>query len=76
MLTLEKARANRTPIEWDDYEPPVPAHGTGVREFRDYDLAELREYILAPYGADTINDVADKDFDRHVQRTAQRPGLQ
>ena len=45
MLTLEKARANRTPIEWDGYTPPVPAIGTGVREFLDYDLAELREYI-------------------------------
>ncbi|MEI7718024.1 MAG: dihydropteroate synthase, partial [Mycobacterium sp.] len=45
MLTLEKARANRTPIEWDDYTPPVPAQGLGVREFCDYDLAELREYI-------------------------------
>ena len=45
MLTLEKARANRTPIEWGDYTPPVPAIGTGIREFEDYDLAELREYI-------------------------------
>ena len=45
MLTLEKARANRTPIEWDGYTPPVPAQGAGVREFHDYDLAELREYI-------------------------------
>ncbi len=45
MLTLEKARANRTPIEWDGYTPPVPAIGTRVREFEDYDLAELREYI-------------------------------
>ncbi|MBU3706243.1 MAG: methionine synthase [Mycobacterium sp.] len=45
MLTLEKARANRTPIDWDGYAPPVPAVGLGVREFKDYDLAELREYI-------------------------------
>ncbi|MGV0718220.1 methionine synthase [Mycolicibacterium sp. XJ662] len=45
MLTLDKARANRTPIEWDGYTPPVPAQGLGVREFLDYDLAELREYI-------------------------------
>ena len=45
MLTLEKARANRTPIEWDGYTPPVPAQGLGVREFLDYDVAELREYI-------------------------------
>ncbi|MBX7433239.1 methionine synthase [Mycobacterium sp. Y57] len=45
MLTLAMARANRTPIEWDDYTPPVPAQGIGVRDFQDYDLAELREYI-------------------------------
>lgn len=45
MVTLEQARANRTPIEWDGYTPPVPAIGTGVRDFHDYDLAELREYI-------------------------------
>jgi 5-methyltetrahydrofolate--homocysteine methyltransferase len=45
MLTLQKARANRTPIEWAGYTPPEPAQGLGVREFGDYDLAELREYI-------------------------------
>ena len=45
MVTLQKARANRTPVEWDGYTPPAPAQGLGVREFLDYDLAELREYI-------------------------------
>ncbi|MGE2713778.1 methionine synthase [Mycolicibacterium litorale] len=45
MVTLEKARANRTPIDWDGYTPPVPAIGAGIREFTDYDLSELREYI-------------------------------
>ena len=45
MLTLEKARANRTPIDWDGYTPPAPVIGADVREFQDYDLAELREYI-------------------------------
>ncbi|HEX7321909.1 MAG TPA: vitamin B12 dependent-methionine synthase activation domain-containing protein, partial [Mycobacterium sp.] len=45
MVPLEKARANRTPIEWGGYTPPVPAIGTGVWDFPDYDLAELREYI-------------------------------
>ncbi|MGE2720785.1 methionine synthase [Mycolicibacterium celeriflavum] len=44
-VTLEKARANRTPIDWDEYTPPAPAQGLGVREFLDYDLAELREFI-------------------------------
>lgn len=45
MLTLEKARANRTPIDWDGYTPPVPAQGLGVQQFENYDLTELREYI-------------------------------
>jgi 5-methyltetrahydrofolate--homocysteine methyltransferase len=44
MVTLEQARANRTPIEWDGYQPPVPAQ-PGVHVFEDYDIAELREYI-------------------------------
>ncbi|OBK80958.1 methionine synthase [Mycolicibacter heraklionensis] len=45
MVPLEKARANRTPIEWDGYTPPVPAIGARVLDFHDYDLAELREFI-------------------------------
>jgi 5-methyltetrahydrofolate--homocysteine methyltransferase len=45
MVPLEKARANRTPINWDGYTPPVPAQGLSVREFADYDLEELRQYI-------------------------------
>ncbi|WP_201265227.1 methionine synthase [Rhodococcus sp. P1Y] len=45
MLTLVKARANRTPIEWAGYTPPVPAQRLGVQEFDDYDLPELRQYI-------------------------------
>lgn len=44
MLTLEKARANRTPIDWDGYVPPVPKR-PGITVLADYDLAELREYI-------------------------------
>ena len=44
MTTLEDARANRTPIEWEGYQPPAPRQpGTHVLE--DYDIAELREYI-------------------------------
>lgn len=43
-ITLEKARANRTPIDWEGYVPPVP-HQQGVRVFTDYDLGELRDYI-------------------------------
>src|SRR4051794_20288189 len=44
MLTIEDARANRTPIDWSDYQPPAPRH-PGVHVLSDYDLAELREYI-------------------------------
>jgi 5-methyltetrahydrofolate--homocysteine methyltransferase len=44
LVTLTKARENRTPIEWDGYVPPAPRQ-PGVRVFSDYDLAELREYI-------------------------------
>ena len=56
MLSIEDARANRTPIDWSSYTPPVPAMvstgsttekgaASNVRAFEDYDLAELREYI-------------------------------
>ena len=44
MLTLEQARANRTPIDWSAYTPPVPA-APGIHVLEGYDLAELREYI-------------------------------
>ena len=56
MLSIEDARANRTPIDWSSYTPPVPAMvstdsstekgaAQNVRAFEEYDLAELREYI-------------------------------
>ncbi len=48
LLSIEDARANRTPVDWSAYTPPVPAmlaDGRRVRVFEDYDLAELREYI-------------------------------
>ncbi len=41
---LEKARANKTPIDWTDYQPPKPKF-TGKRVFRNFDLAELAKYI-------------------------------
>ncbi|AXQ31434.1 methionine synthase [Solimonas sp. K1W22B-7] len=65
-LPLDKARANRTPIDWSGYRPPRPRmllqqakdvcegpacdhhheHATQfVKVFKDYPLAELREYI-------------------------------
>jgi len=43
-LALAEARANRLPVDWQGYEPPVPAW-TGVRSFDDYSLAELRDYM-------------------------------
>ena len=44
LLTLTRARENRTPITWEGYVPPTPKQ-PGVTVFTDYDLAELREYI-------------------------------
>ena len=43
-VTLEKARENRTPIEWDGYVPPLP-NQPGIHVLSNYDLAELREFI-------------------------------
>ena len=43
-LTLEKARANRAPIDWENYTPPVP-NKLGLEIFEDYPLEELAEYI-------------------------------
>ena len=43
-VTLEQARANRTPIEWEGYVPPLP-NEPGIHVLSDYDLGELREYI-------------------------------
>jgi 5-methyltetrahydrofolate--homocysteine methyltransferase len=44
LVSIEKARANRTPIEWEGYEPPQPSF-TGVKVFDDYPLSRLRPYI-------------------------------
>ena len=43
-VAIEKARENAAPVDWSSYEPPKPSF-TGVRAFRDYDLAELAKYI-------------------------------
>ncbi|HET8959969.1 methionine synthase [Nocardioides sp.] len=42
--TLQGARDNRTPIDWEGYQPPAPKQ-PGVHVLDDYDLAELRDYI-------------------------------
>jgi 5-methyltetrahydrofolate--homocysteine methyltransferase len=44
LVPLAAARANRPPIDWAAYAPPVPA-ALGRREFRDFDLADLARYI-------------------------------
>jgi len=43
-LTLEKARANRVPIDWESYTPPIPSK-LGIEVFEDYPLEELAECI-------------------------------
>jgi 5-methyltetrahydrofolate--homocysteine methyltransferase len=44
LVTLAAARANKSPVDWAAYTPPVPA-ALGRREFREFDLAELARYI-------------------------------
>ncbi|MFS2052837.1 methionine synthase [Variovorax sp. Varisp41] len=41
---LARARANKTPIDWSSYVPPVPKF-IGRRVFRNFDLTELAKYI-------------------------------
>jgi 5-methyltetrahydrofolate--homocysteine methyltransferase len=43
-VPIDKARANRIPIDWHAYDPPQPAF-TGLRVFEDWDLADLAECI-------------------------------
>ena len=43
-LPLAEARANKVPIKWEGYAPPVPQLA-GTRIFEDYPLEELIEYI-------------------------------
>ncbi|MBI1393113.1 MAG: methionine synthase [Alphaproteobacteria bacterium] len=43
-LPIASARANAAKIDWAAYDPPRPSF-TGVRAFRDYDLADLARYI-------------------------------
>ena len=44
LWTLAKARANKTPIDWTRYQPTVPKF-IGRRVFKNFDLAELAQYI-------------------------------
>jgi 5-methyltetrahydrofolate--homocysteine methyltransferase len=43
-LGLEQARANKSAIDWDSYQPPAP-NNPGVQVFDNISLATLREYI-------------------------------
>lgn len=44
MVTLAEARANKTKIDWSGYTPVKPKF-IGRRVFKNYDLAELANYI-------------------------------
>ncbi len=49
MWPLAKARANKTPVDWAAYQPPVPKF-IGRRVFKNFDLTELAKYIdWAPF---------------------------
>ncbi|MES2718492.1 MAG: methionine synthase [Pseudomonadota bacterium] len=49
LVTLAAARANKTPIDWAAYTPPVPKF-IGRRVFKNFDLAELAACIdWAPF---------------------------
>jgi 5-methyltetrahydrofolate--homocysteine methyltransferase len=45
LLSLDAARANRTAVEWDGYQPPAPVTDERRVVLEDYPLAELRDYI-------------------------------
>ena len=44
MWPLAKARANKTPVDWSNYTPPVPKF-LGRRLFKNFDLSELARFI-------------------------------
>ncbi len=44
MVTLAEARANKTPIDWKNYQPVKPKF-IGRRVFKNFDLNELANYI-------------------------------
>ncbi len=49
LVTLKQARANKTPIDWAAYTPPVPKF-IGRRVFKNFDLSELAACIdWAPF---------------------------
>jgi 5-methyltetrahydrofolate--homocysteine methyltransferase len=44
LWSLERARANRTVVDWSTYQPTVPKF-IGRRVFKNFDLGELAQYI-------------------------------
>jgi 5-methyltetrahydrofolate--homocysteine methyltransferase len=44
MWSLDKARANKTPIDWSSFQPVKPKF-IGKRVFKNFDLAEIAKYI-------------------------------
>ena len=46
---LDKARANKTPVDWASFKPTQPKF-IGKRQFKNFDLAEIAKYIdWAPF---------------------------
>jgi 5-methyltetrahydrofolate--homocysteine methyltransferase len=49
MWPLDKARANKTPLDWSGFQPVRPKF-IGKRQFKNFDLAEIAKYIdWAPF---------------------------
>jgi 5-methyltetrahydrofolate--homocysteine methyltransferase len=49
MWALDKARANKTPLEWSSFQPVRPKF-IGKRQFKNFDLAEIAKHIdWAPF---------------------------
>ena len=44
VLSIEEARANKPKLDWIDYTPPKPKF-IGKRYFKNYDLADIAQYI-------------------------------
>ena len=44
LIPLVEAQANRTPIDWEHYQPPTPAE-PGIQVFKDIPLDEVAAYI-------------------------------
>jgi 5-methyltetrahydrofolate--homocysteine methyltransferase len=44
LITLERARANALHTDWQQYAPPAPEM-PGIKVLKNYDLAEIAEYI-------------------------------